>query len=167
MIDTEPWKEADDTEYQRVVSGLDKKTKKPADGDETTRKFAKRDEGGNFICYLLQSERDAKQTYIGCTSDVHKRIQQHNGLPGGGTIAPLQFHPWKLVATLSGFRDRTEALRYENKAHNCRPGHLGYQPFTQSAVALPRAGIIFMYYADPKVHKLSISSNLVHFSVNK
>jgi predicted GIY-YIG superfamily endonuclease len=163
MIDTEPWKETDHTEYQRVVSDLDKKRKRDTDGEETTRKFAKRDSGGNFICYLLQSERDESKTYIGCTSDVLKRLQQHNGLSGGGDVAPLQFRPWKLVATLSGFQDRTEALRYENKAHNCRPGHLEHQPFIQSTVALQRAGIKFMYYADPKVHTLSTSSNLVHF----
>ena len=68
--------------------------------------------------YLLQSESDATQGYIGCAVDLDKRLKQHNGEPGSGDVAPTQFRPWKRVAHIP-FSSRNEALAYEKSANDC------------------------------------------------
>jgi len=44
--------------------------------------------------YLLQSEAFAGQRYIGITSDLRKRIAEHNG---GRSPHTSKYAPWRLV----------------------------------------------------------------------
>ena len=88
---------------------------------------------------------------------------EHNGeLKSGGDGAPIQFRPWSLVATLSGFETRSAALSYEWRAQRVQPGHLGYQPFIQSKNPLQRAAIKFLYNANPSIHVLT--SDTIQFN---
>jgi putative endonuclease len=59
--------------------------------------------------YLIRSESHPKQSYIGITSDLQKRLIVHNS---GGSIHTSKFTPWKLV-TYMGFSDVSKALEFE------------------------------------------------------
>ena len=45
--------------------------------------------------YLLRSESNPSQTYIGVTSDLKARLKKHNE---GGSPHTSKFHPWKIVS---------------------------------------------------------------------
>src|SRR5580700_11057473 len=49
---------------------------------------------GMRYVYLLQSEAFAGQRYIGITSDLRKRLAEHNG---GRSPHTSKYSPWKLV----------------------------------------------------------------------
>ncbi len=59
--------------------------------------------------YLLQSERFPDQRYIGVTSDLKKRIPDHNS---GKSAHTSKYVPWKLV-TYVAFSDRHKAEIFE------------------------------------------------------
>jgi predicted GIY-YIG superfamily endonuclease len=59
--------------------------------------------------YLLRSEADADQTYIGLTSDLKLRLAKHNS---GGSPHTAKHRPWKLVACLA-FDHREKAAAFE------------------------------------------------------
>lgn len=59
--------------------------------------------------YLLQSERFPDQRYIGVTSDLKKRIPDHNA---GKSAHASKYVPWKLV-TYVAFSDRRKAETFE------------------------------------------------------
>lgn len=48
-----------------------------------------------FYVYAIQSLKDGR-IYVGLTSDVFKRIKQHNN---GSTFSTKVFMPWKLIYT--------------------------------------------------------------------
>ena len=64
-----------------------------------------------WYVYLLHSP-DSGRTYIGATTDVERRLEQHNGRRRGGARATRN-REWKLVCYLAGFRNRSEAYRWE------------------------------------------------------
>lgn len=60
------------------------------------------------------------RTYIGCTTDVNRRLRQHNKEIKGGAKSTSRFAPgWQVYCTLNGFKDRSEAMRWE-KILKCR-----------------------------------------------
>ncbi|MDR4483301.1 MAG: GIY-YIG nuclease family protein [Nitrospirales bacterium] len=59
--------------------------------------------------YLIRSESHPKQSYIGITSAMKKRLTVHNG---GGSVHTSKFKPWQLV-TYVGFSDVSTALEFE------------------------------------------------------
>lgn len=63
-------------------------------------------------CYLLLST-DERHTYIGATTDVTRRLRQHNGEISGGARATQKYRPWEIVCVVSGFREWREALSFE------------------------------------------------------
>lgn len=58
--------------------------------------------------YVLQSIKN-KNLYIGCTSDLNKRIQQHND---GGSFHTKKYLLWKLVY-FEGYCDKVDAYNRE------------------------------------------------------
>ena len=50
--------------------------------------------------YLLQSEFTGSQRYVGLTSDLRRRLADHNA---GKSVHPSKYKPWKLVSYV-GFR---------------------------------------------------------------
>lgn len=59
--------------------------------------------------YLLQSEAVAGQRYVGITSDLRKRIAEHNA---GRSPHTSKYAPWRLV-TYVAFSDEQKAETFE------------------------------------------------------
>tara|TARA_B100001113_G_C21116268_1_gene625476 strand:- start:1783 stop:2088 length:306 start_codon:yes stop_codon:yes gene_type:complete len=51
----------------------------------------------NWYCYLLVGF-SGKNTYIGATTDVNRRLRQHNGELCGGAKRTRSNRPWRLLA---------------------------------------------------------------------
>lgn len=62
-----------------------------------------------FYTYILQSEPFPKETYIGSTADLRRRLTEHNS---GKSTHTGKFKPWKLV-TYVAFTERPAAERFE------------------------------------------------------
>ena len=54
-----------------------------------------------------------KTTYTGATTDVQRRLRQHNGELKGGAKATRMGRPWVLLETLGPFPNQSEAQRAE------------------------------------------------------
>ncbi|MAF50085.1 MAG: excinuclease ABC subunit C [Rhodospirillaceae bacterium] len=68
--------------------------------------------------YLLRSESQPDQTYVGMTSDLKARIDKHNS---GGSPHTSKFKPWRLVTYVS-FSNEEKARDFEVylKSHSGR-----------------------------------------------
>ena len=51
--------------------------------------------GSIYYAYILRSKDFPEQTYVGSTSDLRKRLAQHNA---GKSIHTNKFKPWDLMA---------------------------------------------------------------------
>lgn len=49
----------------------------------------------NWVLYILENERGI--LYTGITTDVKRRVRQHNGLEAGGGRFTRKGRPWKLL----------------------------------------------------------------------
>lgn len=58
--------------------------------------------------YVLKSLKTGKH-YIGCTSDIDKRLKDHNS---GGTKSTKGSRPWKLIYS-ERFEDKSSAYKRE------------------------------------------------------
>jgi putative endonuclease len=69
-----------------------------------------------YYVYLLQSESEPTQRYVGFTSDLKARIATHNG---GGSPHTSKYGPWRLVTYLA-FSAKGRALEFERylKSHS-------------------------------------------------
>ena len=66
-----------------------------------------------WIIYLLYNARHNK-TYIGITTNLERRIRQHNGFIKGGAKATACWAPgWRCYCLLRGLKTRSEAQRWE------------------------------------------------------
>lgn len=70
-------------------------------------------------CYLLQSTT-CPRTYFGYTTNIQRRLRQHNGEIKGGAKKTQQGRPWTLVAHITGFPNQHEALSFEWYIHHKR-----------------------------------------------
>jgi predicted GIY-YIG superfamily endonuclease len=59
--------------------------------------------------YSIQSENNPDRYYVGLTSDVARRLAEHNA---GKSIHTNRFKPWKLV-TYTAFVDKSKAEKFE------------------------------------------------------
>ena len=59
--------------------------------------------------YMLQSESEPDQRYVGSTSDLKRRFADHNA---GQSPHTSKFRPWKLV-TYVAFSDSRKAASFE------------------------------------------------------
>lgn len=65
-----------------------------------------------WVLYLLLSY-DGKRTYVGVTTDVERRLAQHNGGRPGGAKATRGGRPWTVLRSRGGFPDRSTAQSAE------------------------------------------------------
>ena len=59
--------------------------------------------------YILQSETSPDRYYVGLTTDLERRLDEHNT---GKSIHTNKFKPWKIAVSI-GFSERDKALRFE------------------------------------------------------
>ncbi len=59
--------------------------------------------------YVLESDVDPARFYVGLTTDLERRLQEHNA---GKSIHTNKYRPWKLSVCIA-FSDRTKALQFE------------------------------------------------------
>jgi len=62
-----------------------------------------------YHVYLIRSTTNPKETYIGFTSDIKQRLQEHNS---GKSLHTADFRPWYLVSYVS-FDNKSKALSFE------------------------------------------------------
>ena len=66
---------------------------------------------GNWFVYLIAA---GSRTYVGSTTDVARRLRQHNGeIVGGARSTRKLAGKWRGVAFLAGFLTRSSACRWE------------------------------------------------------
>ncbi len=68
-----------------------------------------RSENKPCIVYILQSQTEPGQFYTGMTSNISKRIIDHNS---GKSSHTSKFRPWILIH-YAWFKDQTKASEYE------------------------------------------------------
>jgi putative endonuclease len=74
---------------------------------------------GNFCVYLLQHQTG--RTYVGISTDVERRVKQHNGiLKGGARCTRMLGNGWELVKHSGYDFDRSEAQSLEKKVKRHR-----------------------------------------------
>ena len=61
--------------------------------------------------YLLESHTG--RVYVGCTVDLDRRLNEHNGVKPGGAKATRGWRPWHISKTWGPFPDRSTAQRVE------------------------------------------------------
>lgn len=67
--------------------------------------------------YILQSEDN--YLYIGYTLDPFRRLRQHNGEIAGGAKKTSRHKGWRLMMALTGFSNKSQALRFEKRWQKC------------------------------------------------
>ena len=64
-----------------------------------------------WFAYVLQSPRG--RTYVGTSTDVARRLRQHNGELTGGARSTRAGRPWSLARVVGPYDGRGDALRAE------------------------------------------------------
>ena len=64
-----------------------------------------------WFVYVLVSR--AGRTYVGVTTDVERRLRQHNGVLSGGARSTRGFRPWRVGRLEGPLRTRGRALSLE------------------------------------------------------
>ena len=72
----------------------------------------------HYYVYILRSKSFPKQTYIGFTTDLEKRINKDNS---GGSPHTSKYKPWEIQTAIS-FREKEKAINFEKymKSHSGR-----------------------------------------------
>lgn len=63
----------------------------------------------SFYLYSIQSEKDPERYYVGLTTDVMRRLGEHNA---GASIHTNKFMLWKIVS-YTAFSDMFRAEKFE------------------------------------------------------
>jgi predicted GIY-YIG superfamily endonuclease len=71
-----------------------------------------------WYVYVIQSliippGKKVGYTYVGCTNNPARRLEQHNGSLPGGARYTSKWRPWRPRALFGPFKGRTEALKAE------------------------------------------------------
>ena len=71
-----------------------------------------------YYVYLLLSKKDSKNSYIGSTNDLKRRIKEHNN---GKNYHTKKYSPWELIYyeaynTEKLAREREKRLKYNGNA---------------------------------------------------
>ncbi|CAJ1367152.1 unnamed protein product [Effrenium voratum] len=68
-----------------------------------------------YCCYVLRSST-RNRTYTGITTDLSRRLRQHNGELHGGAKATRTGGLWKVLCVVRGFPTKLDAERFEWRA---------------------------------------------------
>lgn len=62
-----------------------------------------------YYVYIIQSINNPDQVYVGRTSDLKKRLSNHNS---GTTPHTAKYKPWELIVQI-GFKEETKTIEFE------------------------------------------------------
>jgi len=62
-----------------------------------------------YYVYSIQSENNSEKYYVGLTTDIERRLNEHNT---GKSIHTNKFLPWKIVS-YTAFVDKSRAEKFE------------------------------------------------------
>ena len=62
-----------------------------------------------YYVYSIQSENNPDKYYVGLTTDIERRLTEHNA---GKSIHTNKFRPWKIVV-YTAFIDKSRAEKFE------------------------------------------------------
>jgi len=85
--------------------------------------------------YVLVSA-DGSRTYVGVTSDLPRRLAQHNGERPGGAKSTRAGRPWAVGATFGPYPSRGQAQAIEHRLKR-RSGRDRLRPLPQPDVVPP------------------------------
>ncbi|MBK8975456.1 MAG: GIY-YIG nuclease family protein [Planctomycetes bacterium] len=68
----------------------------------------------HWYVYVLVSDRLGR-TYVGITTDVERRLAQHNGEHRGGARATRRGRPWRIGAVCGPLASRSQASKLEHE----------------------------------------------------
>jgi putative endonuclease len=69
----------------------------------------------NWIVYLLVSRslKFYNYSYVGITTDLDRRLKQHNGLLAGGAKYTSARRPFELAYSIDNIKNRSDATKLE------------------------------------------------------
>ncbi|XP_052171034.1 structure-specific endonuclease subunit slx1 isoform X1 [Diospyros lotus] len=62
----------------------------------------------SWCAYLILSTNPPIKTYVGVTTNLSRRLKQHNGKLRGGAKASRAGRPWVYACIIQGFKDQSE-----------------------------------------------------------
>ena len=68
----------------------------------------------SWFVYVLASEA-IEVTYVGISTDVERRLAQHNGERPGGARSTRRGRPWRVAAVCGPMESRGHALQLEHR----------------------------------------------------
>lgn len=72
-----------------------------------------------YCVYFLGSLSNPRQTYIGCTNNLKRRLHQHNHTKKGARYTS-RARPWRIAGVLGPFWTRRQALSVEWRAKHVK-----------------------------------------------
>lgn len=72
-----------------------------------------------WLVYVLRSP-SSRSTYVGITTELERRVEQHNGLRPGGARSTTRGRPWEVGITYGPFATRAEAQSVEHGVKRLR-----------------------------------------------
>lgn len=76
-----------------------------------------------YVCYLLRTTTLPVHTYVGVTTDLCRRLRQHNGALKGGARR-TRGRQWEIVLYVTGFQTKSSAMKFEYRfKHSGRGVH--------------------------------------------
>ena len=73
----------------------------------------------SWVVYVLVS-KSSGQTYVGITTDLERRVDQHNGRLPGGARTTARGRPWSVARIVGHFETRGEAQSIEARTKKLR-----------------------------------------------
>jgi len=65
------------------------------------------------VWYVYKLRGEAGRTYVGASTDVERRLRQHNGELAGGARSTRSDKNWKVEKVYGPFADQSSALSFE------------------------------------------------------
>lgn len=72
-----------------------------------------------WVTYVLLSATE-RETYVGITNDLERRVTQHNGELPGGARTTTRGRPWSVGAVFGPYPDRSKAQSVEAQVKRLR-----------------------------------------------
>lgn len=69
-------------------------------------------------CVYILKSRSTLRTYVGYTTDIKRRLRQHNGEIKGGAKYTRYGRPWECICYVIGFPDKRSAYQFEWRMHH-------------------------------------------------